>query len=42
MGHAGNTGSTLDVYSKARWSERVEAVSWVVEAVFGEPDEEKS
>jgi site-specific recombinase XerC len=38
-GHAGSTGSiTLDVYSKTWWSERVEAVSRVVEEVFAEPD----
>ena len=42
MGHAGSSGSiTLDVYSKTWWSERVEAVSRVVEAVFAEPDEEE-
>jgi hypothetical protein len=42
MGHAGSTGSiTLDVYSKTWWTERVEAVSRVVEAVFAEPDEEE-
>jgi integrase len=41
MGHAGNTGSvTLDVYSKTWWDERVEAVNWIVEAVFSEPDKE--
>jgi len=40
MGHAGSSGSiTLDVYSKTWWSERVEAVSRIVEAVFAEPDE---
>lgn len=40
MGHSGSSGSiTLDVYSKTWWSERVEAVSGVVEAVFAEPDE---
>jgi len=40
MGHAGSSGSiTLDVYSKTWWSERVEAVSRVVEAVFAEPVE---
>ena len=34
MGHAGSSGSTtLDVYSKTWWNERVEAV-------FAEPDEE--
>jgi integrase len=42
MGHAGSSGSiTLDVYSKTWWSERVEAVSRVVEAVFAEPDEKE-
>ena len=42
MGHAGSTGSiTLDVYSRTWWSERVEAVSRVVEAIFAEPDEEE-
>jgi integrase len=42
MGHTGSSGSiTLDVYSKTWWSERVEAVSRVVEAVFAEPDEEE-
>jgi integrase len=42
MGHAGSSGSiTLDVYSKTWWSERVEAVSRVVEAVFAEPDEQE-
>ncbi|HEV2132633.1 MAG TPA: tyrosine-type recombinase/integrase [Terracidiphilus sp.] len=41
MGHAGSTGSiTLDVYSKTWWEERVEAVNWIVEAVFSEPDQE--
>jgi hypothetical protein len=40
MGHTGSTGSiTLDVYSKTWWDERVEAVNWIVEAVFSEPDE---
>jgi integrase len=40
MGHAGSSGNiTLDVDSKTRWSERVEAVSRVVEAVFAEPEE---
>lgn len=29
------------VYSKTWWSERVEAVSRVVEAIFAEPDEEE-
>ena len=38
-GHAGSTGSiTLDVYSKTRWDERVDAVTRVVEAVFAEPE----
>jgi len=42
MGHAGSSGSiTLDVYSKTWWSERVEAVSRVVEAVFAKPDEKE-
>src|ERR1035437_879683 len=42
MGHAGSSGSiTLDVYSKTWWSERVEAVSRVVEAVFAAQDEEE-
>jgi hypothetical protein len=42
MGHAGSSGSfTLDVYSKTRWSKRVEAVNRVVEAVFAEPDEQE-
>jgi integrase len=42
MGHAGSSGSiTLDVYSKTWWSERVEAVSRVVEAVFAAKDEEE-
>ena len=42
MGHAGSSGSiTLDVYSKTWWSERVEAVSRVVEAVFAAPGEEE-
>ena len=42
MGHAGSSGSiTLDVYSKTWWSERVEAVSQVVEAVFAEPKKEE-
>ena len=42
MGHAGSSGSiTLDVYSKTWWSERVDAVSRVVEAVFAEPDEQE-
>ena len=42
MGHAGSSGSiTLDVYSKTWWSERVEAVSRVVEAVLAEPDQEE-
>src|ERR1017187_739301 len=42
MGHAGSSGSvTLDVYSKTWWSERVEAVIRVVEAVFAEPDEDE-
>jgi integrase len=42
MGHAGSTGSiTLDVYSKTWWDERVEAVNWIVEAVFSEPDKKK-
>ena len=41
MGHAGSSGSiTLDVYSKTWWTERVEAVNRIVEAVFAEPDEE--
>ena len=39
MGHAGSTGSiTMDVYSKTWWEERVEAVNWIVEAVFSEPE----
>jgi integrase len=43
MGHAGSSGSiTLDVYSKTWWSERVEAVSRIVEAVFAEPDEKEN
>ena len=40
MGHAGSTGSiTLDVHSKTWWDERVDAVNWIVEAVFSEPEE---
>jgi hypothetical protein len=40
MGHAGSSGSiTLDVYSKTWWSERVEAVSRIVEAVLAAVDE---
>jgi integrase len=43
MGHAGSSGSiTLDIYSKTWWSERVEAVSRIVEAVFAEPDEKEN
>lgn len=43
MGHSGNTGSiTLDIYSKTWWDERVEAVNWIVEAVFSEPDEKEN
>jgi hypothetical protein len=43
MGHAGSSGSiTLDVYSRTWWSERVDAVSRVVEAVFTEPDEDET
>ncbi len=42
MGHAGSSGSiTLDIYSKTWWSECVEAVSRIVEAVFAEPDEKE-
>jgi hypothetical protein len=40
MGHAGSSGSiTLDVYSKTWWTERVEAVNRIVEAVFAATDE---
>jgi hypothetical protein len=43
MGHARSSGSiTLDVYSKTWWSERVEAVSRIVEAVFAAPDEKEN
>jgi hypothetical protein len=43
IGHAGSSGSiTLDVYSKTWWSERVEAVSRIVEAVFAAPDEKEN
>jgi hypothetical protein len=41
MGHAGSTGSiTLAVYSKTWWDERVDAVDWIVEAIFSEPEKE--
>jgi hypothetical protein len=40
MGHAGRKeSSTLDVYSKSWWEERVYTVTRVVEAVMTEPEE---